>query len=131
MQLRTITLNDYQKLTEFCKENYFISEMDNSNHFNLFLEKNPNLSILFEENGKIIGTALGSYDGRRGYLQKVVTSKNFRKKGIGRQLVNEVVKRLKAVGALYLPISVEEELIPFYEKSGFVKKDSVSISIDL
>jgi N-acetylglutamate synthase len=131
MQLRIIKFDDYQKLIEFWKRNYFVSEMDNSKHFLLFLEKNPELSVLMEENGEIIGTALGSYDGRRGYLQKVVTNKESRKKGIGKQLVNEVVKRLKEVGALYIPISVEEELIPFYEKCGFVKKDSVSMSIDL
>lgn len=131
MQLRTITLDDYQKLTKFWKENYFLSEMDNSSHFFNFLEKNPELSVLIEDNGEIIGTALGSYDGRRGYLQKVVTNRESRKKGIGKQLVNEVVKRLKAIGALYIPISVEEELIPFYEKCGFVKKSSISMSMDL
>lgn len=131
MQLRTIKLDDYQKLTEFWKKNYFFSEIDNVKHFVLFLEKNPDLSVLIEENGEIIGTALGSYDGRRGYLQKVVTNKEFRKKGIGRQLVNEVVKRLKAVGVLYIPISVDEKLIPFYEKCGFDKKESVSMSMDL
>lgn len=131
MKLRTIRMDDYHRLTAFWKKNYFVSEMDNLNHYHRFLEKNPGLSILIEEDGKIIGTALGSYDGRRGYLQKVVTDKDLRKKGVGRRLVNEVVKRLKAAGALYLPISVEKELIPFYEKCGFVKKDSISMSMDL
>jgi ribosomal protein S18 acetylase RimI-like enzyme len=131
MQLRTIKIDDFQKLTEFWKENYFVSGMDSSEHFFLFLEKNPDLSVLIEENGEIIGTALGSYDGRRGYLQKLVTKKKFRNKGIGMQLINEVVKRLKEAGAFYIPISVEEGLIPFYEKCGFVKKDSISMSMDL
>ena len=105
--------------------------MDSLIHFKLFIDKNPDLSVLIEENGEIIGTALGSYDGRRGYLQKVVTSKNSRKKGVGKQLVNEVVERLKTAGALYIPINIEKELIPFYEKCGFVEKDSVSMSRDL
>ena len=131
MQLRTIKIDDHQKLIEFWKKNYFVSEMDRSEHFRIFLEKNPELSVLMEENEEIIGSALGSYDGRRGYLQKVVTNKESRNKGIGRRLVSEVVKRLKMVGALYIPISVEEKLIPFYEKCGFVKKDSISMSMDL
>lgn len=131
MKLRTITLRDYDKLIEFWKENYFISEMDNSSHFAIFLDKNPDLSVLIEDNGEIVGTALGSYDGRRGYLQKVVTDRKHRKKGIGRQLVDEVCKRLKKAGALYVPISVEPELVPFYEKCGFVKRDSLSMSKDL
>jgi ribosomal protein S18 acetylase RimI-like enzyme len=131
VQLRTITPSDYSNLVEFWKENYFVSEMDNLIHFSQFLEKNPDLSVLIEESNEIIGTALGSYDGRRGYLQKVVTDKNFRKKGIGKQLVDEVVKRLKKVGALYVPISVEEKNISFYEKCGFIKKSSFSMSVDL
>lgn len=131
MQIRTTVINDYESLFSFWKENYFVSEMDSKEHFILFLEKNPSLSILAEEDGEIIGTALGSYDGRRGYLQKVVTRKEVRKKGIGKQLVEDVIKRLKAAGALYVAISVEEELIPFYEKCGFIKKDSFSMSIDL
>lgn len=131
MQIRTIVVDDFEKLSSFWKSNYFVSEMDNKEHFVLFLEKNPNLSILAEEDGEIVGTALGSYDGRRGYLQKVVTSKEMRNKGIGKQLVEEVIKRLKVAGALYVPISVEEELIPFYEKCGFIKKDSFSMSLDL
>ena len=131
MQLRTIKIDDYQELIEFWKKNYFVSEMDNSEHFRIFLEKNPELSVLMEENEEIIGSALGSYDGRRGYLQKVVTNKESRNKGIGRRLVSEVVKRLKMAGTLYIPISVEEDLISFYEKCGFVKKDSISMSMDL
>lgn len=131
MNVRTIMLDDYQKLIQFWKENYFVSEIDDLKYFLLFLEKNPDLSILMEENGEIIGTALGSYDGRRGYLQKVVISKISRKKGIGGQLVKEVIRRLRKVGVLYIPISVEKDLIPFYEKCGFIKKDSISMSMDI
>jgi len=130
MQLRTITLADYPKLIEFWKENYFIFDMDSLEHFSIFLEKNPESSVLIEENGKIIGTALRSYDGRRGYLQKVVTSKSYRQKGIGIQLVKEVIERLKKAGAVYVPINVKEQLIPFYEKCGFIRKDSISMSLN-
>lgn len=131
MNLRTIVLHDYEKLTQFWKENYFVSDMDNEPHFKLFLEKNPELSVLIEKNGEIIGSALGSYDGRRGYLQKVVVKKDMRKGGIGKDLVDEIIKRLKHAGGVFVPISVEPELVPFYEKCGFIKKDAVSMTLDL
>jgi len=129
--IRTISLNDFEGLSQFWQESYSVSKMDNKEHFILFLQKNPELSVLAEEDGKIVGTALGSYDGRRGYLQKVVTDKYSRNQGIGRQLVEEVVMRLKSAGALYIPISVEKDVVSFYEKCGFEKKDSTSMSIDL
>lgn len=115
----------------FWKENYFIGDMDELKYFTLFLAKNPDLSILIEEDNEIIGTALVSYDGRRGYLQKVVTRKNLRGKGIGILLIQESIKRLKETGAKYIPLSAEKELVGFYEKCGFIKKDSISMSIDL
>ncbi len=131
MHIRTISVNDNPKLTAFWKENYALYDMDNFEQFKLFLEKNPDLSIVMEDKGEIIGTALGSYDGRRGYIQKIVTNKKLRKQGIGKQLVEEVLKRLKKVGAVYIPISVEEDLVPFYESCGFHKKASISMSIEL
>ena len=131
MRLRTITLDDHKKLIPFWKENYFVTEMDTIDHFQLFLEKNPDLSVLIEEDGEILGTALGSFDGRRGYIQKVVTRKNLRNHGIGKKVVQEIIKRLKTAGALYIPISIETELIPFYEKCGFMRKNSTSMSLDL
>ena len=129
MLIREITLDDYPKLIPFWRDNYFVTDMDNKERFKLFLEKNPNLSILMENNSQIIGTALGSFDGRRGYIQKVVTNKELRGKGIGKKLVDEVVKRLHRLGVLYIPIAVEDKNILFYERCGFKKTKQVSMSI--
>ena len=103
--------------------------MDNAERFKLFLDKNPHLSILIEDNCQIIGTALGSFDGRRGYIQKVVTSKELRGKGIGRKLVDEIVKRLHQLGVLCIPIAVEDKNITFYQKRGFKKTNQISMSL--
>lgn len=131
MTLRSIKITDYQQLILFWEENYFVSEMDNKKRFIAFLKKNPDLSVLLENDDEIIATVLGSYDGRRGYIQKVVTAKNYRGKGYGTQVVKEVIKRLKKTGAVYIPISAEKENISFYEKCGFKKKTSISMSMDL
>ena len=128
MNLRTIVIDDYQKLVPFWKKNYFVNEMDSFKRLKLFLEKNPDLSVLIEENGGIIGTALDSFDGRRGYLQKVVTDKDSRRKGMGKQLVKEVLKRLQSLGGTYIPINVEENLVTFYEKCGFKKTTQIPMN---
>jgi N-acetylglutamate synthase len=129
MVIREIKVEDYDKLISFWKENYFIGDMDEFEKFKLFLEKNPSLSVLAEEDGKILGTALGSFDGRRGYLQKLVTTNSFRQKGIGKQLVEEVIKRLRQLGVTYIPISVEEKYVGFYEKCGFKKTNQTPMNI--
>ncbi len=131
MSLREISLIDYEKLIDFWQDNYFVNEMDSKKRFELFLTKNPNLSVLIEDNGKIIGTALGSFDGRRGYLQKVVVSQAYRKKGIGQQLVKEIIARLQALGTTYIPISVEDTYVHFYQTCGFKKTKQISMNMEI
>jgi len=131
MKMRTIKIGDYGNLIPFWKENYFVTEMDNLERFKLFLKKNPELSVLMEDGGKIVGTVLGSFDGRRGYLQKIVTDKNFRKKGIAKKLVEEIIVRLRKLGTLYIPISCEVEYAEFYSKCGFKKTEQVPMNINL
>lgn len=131
MTIRTIKPEDHEALYAFWKNEYFVTDMDTKERFKLFLEKNSDLSVLAENNGIITGTALGSYDGRRGYLQKVVITKHARKQGIGRQLVTEVISRLTSAGAISIPISVDEKNVAFYTKCGFTSLDSVSMSMDL
>lgn len=115
MQIRTMTLKDHEILIPFWKKNYFFNELDAYEPFKLFLEKNPNLSFVAFDAGEVVGTVLGSFDGRRGYIQKLVVKEVLRKKGLGKQLVEKVVSSLKNSGALYIPINTEEKLIPFYE----------------
>lgn len=43
-----------------------------------YLARNPGLSFMAEENGKIIGCAMSGHDGRRGYLQHVVVDPPYR-----------------------------------------------------
>lgn len=127
MKTRLITLKDHPLLISFWKENYFVSEMDSLDRLKLFLEKNPGLSFVTEENGKIIGTVLGSFDGRRGYIQKLVVDKNLRGKGIGKKLIDLAMQKLLALGALYIPISCDTKNLPFYEKTGFKKTNQVTV----
>ena len=131
MQIREIVLEDYEKLVPFWRENYFVNEHDSLPRFILFLQKNPSLSIIAEEGGVIAGTALGSYDGRRGYLQKVVVGKDFQRKGLGKELVQKMLAKLKAAGVSYIPMNVEKDSVAFYEKCGFKVTSQVPMNIDL
>jgi ribosomal protein S18 acetylase RimI-like enzyme len=131
MEFREIKIEDYEILIPFWKENYFVSEMDNLERFKLFLKKNPGLSFLAEEGGEVLGTALGSFDGRRGYLQKLVVRKDARRKGLGQKLVEKVIEELKKLDVLYIPINVNDDLVNFYEQCGFKKTDQIPMNMEL
>ena len=63
-----------------------------------FLRRNPRLSFVAEQGGRIIGAVLCGHDGRRGYLHHLAVSKRHRRRGIGRLLVNACLAKLRKAG---------------------------------
>ncbi len=50
------------------------------------------LFIVLEYENKIIGTVMGGYDGHRGIMNYLAVSPDFRGKGFGKMLVEEIEK---------------------------------------
>ncbi len=85
------------------------------------LERNPGLSHVACGDGKIVATVLGTYDGRRGYIYHLGVLPAYRRQGIARRLISEVMTRLAALGCPKLNLSVAEDnaaAISFYESLG-------------
>lgn len=86
------------------------------------LERDPDLFLVAESDGRIIGTVIGGYDGRRGLIYHLAVQQEYRENGIGSQLMNEVETRLRAKGCLkcYLIVLEEnDEAMRFYERLGW------------
>ncbi len=95
-----------------------------------FLDKNPNLStVAIDDNNNIVGTVLASYDGRKGYIQKMAISTDLRGKGYGQEMLNHTIEKLKEAGALDIRVNCNEKTASFYEKCGFSRKPIVSLQI--
>jgi ribosomal protein S18 acetylase RimI-like enzyme len=83
------------------------------------LERDPDLFIVAEHQGRVVGTVLGGFDGRRGLIYHLAVEPGFRVHGVGSKLMQEVEARLMRKGCIkaYLLVTLEnEEVIPFYEK---------------
>jgi ribosomal protein S18 acetylase RimI-like enzyme len=86
------------------------------------LQRDPDLFLVGEEDGKIIGTVLGGFDGRRGMVYHLAVDDQYRNQGIGEMLMDELERRLKEKGCIrcYLLVTVENEsAVRFYEKRGW------------
>ena len=71
-------------------------------------------------NGKIIGMGRVISDGvSDGYIQDVIVSKQFRNKGIGKQLVVELKKYCLSKGLSWVGLIAEPGTTDFYTKLGF------------
>jgi ribosomal protein S18 acetylase RimI-like enzyme len=93
------------------------------------IARDPDLFLVAaEEDGQIIGTVIGGYDGRRGLLYHLAVAASFRGRGIGSRLMDEIESRLRAKGCIrcYLMVLADnDEAIRYYEKHGWENMDHV------
>lgn len=94
------------------------------------LKHDPDLFLVAESDGKLVGTVIGGYDGRRGMIYHLAVDADFRKHGIGESLIAEVERRLQDKGCLkcYLLVTAENtNAIRFYERLGWrdMKEDRI------
>ncbi len=92
------------------------------------LQRDPDLFLVAEADGEMIGTIIGGFDGRRGLIYHLAVAASFRGRGIGSRLMDEVEARLRAKGCIrcYLHVTVDnEEAVDYYEKRGWKRMDYV------
>ncbi|MBD3367784.1 MAG: GNAT family N-acetyltransferase [Candidatus Eisenbacteria bacterium] len=63
-----------------------------------FLERNPGLSFVAREDGRMVGAVLCGHDGRRGYVTHLAVDDAHRGEGIGRRLVESALSALASAG---------------------------------
>jgi ribosomal protein S18 acetylase RimI-like enzyme len=75
-----------------------LSDADRRLGIGAYLRRNPRLSFVAEAGGRIVGAVLCGHDGRRGYLHHLAVAPAWRRRGIGRVLVDAALGRLRAAG---------------------------------
>lgn len=94
------------------------------------LSRDPDLFLVAEAEGAIIGSVIGGYDGRRGLIYHLAVAPDYRGQGIGSRLMEEVEARLRAKGCLkcYLLVTADNpEAELYYQHRGWQHMDSVRL----
>jgi ribosomal protein S18 acetylase RimI-like enzyme len=63
-----------------------------------YLARNPGLSLVAREEGRMAGAVLCGHDGRRGYLHHLAVAASHRRRGIGTALVERCLDALGGEG---------------------------------
>jgi ribosomal protein S18 acetylase RimI-like enzyme len=78
-----------------------LSESDSYSALSLYLQRNPGLSwVTRNKDRELIGAVLCGHDGRRGYLHHLAVAQDYRRKGIGRALVERCLSSLRELKVL-------------------------------
>ena len=95
----------------------------------LALVRNPDLVIVANEpSGGLAGSVFGTFDGRRGWLNRLATSPDRRGQGIATGLVRELEQRLRAKGCVKINLLIESAnaaVVPFYTRLGFQSRSLI------
>ena len=89
-------------------------------------ERDPDLFLLAEEDGELVGTVLGGWDGRRGLVYHLTVHPAHQRRGSGRLLMAELEQRFRAKGCMryYMLVARDNaEALAFYERLGYERMD--------
>ena len=109
-----------------CGPGVQLSRSDEPAEIQKKLRRDPDLFLVAEVEGQLVGAVIGGYDGRRGMVYHLAVDPEHRRNGIGVALMRELEARLKDKGCLkcYLLVTRENStLLGFYRALGWDSMD--------
>ena len=88
--IRAMEIKDYEQVHELWMsiKGFAIRSVDDSREgVERFLKRNPGISVVAVEDDRVVGAILCGHDGRRGCLYHVCVAENYRRRGIGKEMV--------------------------------------------
>ena len=132
MIVREMKLEDYDNVFALWKtiKGFGIRSVDDSREgIERFLKWNPGLSVVAEEDGKIVGAILCGSDGRRGCLYHVCVHQDYRRQGIGKTMViwcMEKLKELQINKVSLIAFTQNDVGNAFWKEIGWTKREDLN-----
>lgn len=94
------------------------------------LKVQPELFIVGAISERIVSTAMAGYDGHRGWVYYLAVDPDYQRKGIGRQMMENVEQSLRELGCPKINVQVRssnESVVSFYKHLGFSNDDVIGL----
>ena len=111
-----------------------VGPSDTSSEIEKKLARDPDLFLVAEIEGRMIGTVIGGFDGRRGFVYHLAVAVPFRRSRVASRLMTEVESRLRAKGCIRSYLLVRPDNLDaqsYYKKTGWSVLDDVIFAKDL
>ena len=122
--------DEVYELWEAIEKGVRVSRSDSLNEIEKKITRDPDLFLVAESGGAIVGSVIGGFDGRRGLVYHLAVAASFREMGIGTRLMDELESRLRSKGCLkcYLLVTLDNlEVEAYYKKRGWQLMDDIRI----
>jgi ribosomal protein S18 acetylase RimI-like enzyme len=103
-----------------------LGESDTLEELTKKYDHDPDLFLVAEKHGELVGSVLGGFDGRRGLVYHLAVRAEERQLGLGSRLMEEVERRLRGKGCrrVYLLVTNDNTAaMRFYERRGWGEMD--------
>lgn len=117
-----------ERLWKSIEKGVSLSVSDTLDETQKHLGISPDLFLVAEDGGQIVGTVLGGYDGRRGLVYHLAVDTSRRRQGVGSRLMEEIESRLLSKGCLrcYILVTMEnQDAMNYYQKRGWNQMTNV------
>lgn len=125
MLVRPFTLADYDAVYTLWRDagqGVRLRPSDERSEIEKKLARDPELFLVAEEDGAVIGVVMGAWDGRRGWLHHLAVRSDHRRQGVATALLDEVERRLASKGCLKVNLLVHRDSLEaqrLYARRGY------------
>ena len=132
MKIREMKIEDYDKVYALWKtiHGFGIRSVDDSREgIERFLKWNPGLSVVAEQDERIVGAILCGSDARRGCLYHVCVHQDYRRRGVGKTMVVSCMEKLKELQinkVSLIAFTANDIGNAFWKEMGWTKREDLN-----
>lgn len=125
-KIRKLTISDYDEMINLWEQSslpFKPKGRDSRQAITRQMKRSPNLFLGAFQGRPLVGVVIGSYDGRKGWINRLAVDPEYRRQGIAQLLIARIERALREHGARIISALVEEpnlESISMFEKLGYV-----------
>jgi ribosomal protein S18 acetylase RimI-like enzyme len=129
MHLRSFQLEDYDEVvTLWTQAGLRLSPSDSFESIKHKLERDADLFLVAVEGSTIVGVVMGTYDGRKGWINHLAVAQQHRGQYLGTQLMQEVEQRLLQKGCAKINLFIlptNAAVQTFYQHLGYQRDEMI------
>ncbi|MCR4395689.1 MAG: GNAT family N-acetyltransferase [Candidatus Saccharicenans sp.] len=124
--IRRFRIEDYDRVIELwqaCGLPLKPKGRDSREEISRQLRRPEIIFLVAEAEGRVIGTVLASYDGRKGWINRLAVDPSFRGRGLAQKLVRLAEQELEKEGLRMFAALIEADNLPsikLFQKLGYV-----------
>jgi N-acetylglutamate synthase len=132
IEILPMAIDDLEEVTVLwdATEGVGMNESDGPEQLRGFLDRNPGLSLIARDGSRLVGAVLCGHDGRRGFLYHLAVLTDYRKRGLGRAMVDRCLKSLSMLGLLRCNILIyvdNHSGEQFWKKAGWYDRSELKL----